>query len=84
MVLPARDVASRASALAPGNSLVRVCSSALEAASDADVLVVMTPWKEFASVPLDRLATRYVLDPYGILDGERCRTLGLQYARLGS
>jgi len=63
---------------------VRVCSSALEAASDADVLVVMTPWKEFASVPLDRLATRYVLDPYGILDGERCRTLGLQYARLGS
>jgi UDPglucose 6-dehydrogenase len=63
---------------------VRICSSALEAARGAHVLIVMTPWKEFASVPLDQLATRHVLDPYGILDGNCCRELGLQYARLGS
>jgi len=63
---------------------VRVCSSALEAARGADVLIVMTPWKEFASVPLDGLTTPHVLDPYGVLDGNRCRELGLQYARLGA
>ena len=63
---------------------VRVCSSALEAERGCDVLVVMTPWKEFASVSLDQLTTRHVLDPYGILDGDRCRELGLEYARLGS
>ena len=63
---------------------VSVRSSALEAAHGADVLVVMTPWKEFASAPLDQLTTRHVLDPYGILDGNRCRKLGFQYARLGS
>ncbi len=63
---------------------VSVCASALDAANGASVLVVMTPWKEFASVPLDQLATRYVLDPYGILNGGRCRELGIQYARLGS
>lgn len=61
---------------------VRVCSSALEAVKGADVLVVMTPWKEFASVPLS--GPPVILDPYSILDGDRLRPLGLQYARLGS
>jgi len=63
---------------------VCVCSSALDAAYGANVLVVMTPWKEFASISLDQLPTRYVIDPYGILDGDRCRELGIQYARIGS
>jgi UDPglucose 6-dehydrogenase len=66
---------------------VRVCASALEAVRGAAALVVMTPWKEFAAVPLDQVAAamsgRHVLDPYGILDGNRCRELALQYARLG-
>jgi UDPglucose 6-dehydrogenase len=73
---------------AAGFPRVRVCSSALDAVRGAAALVVMTPWKEFASVPMDQAAAamqgRHVLDPYGILDGNRCRKLGLKYARLGS
>jgi len=67
---------------------VRVCESALDAVRGAAALVVMTPWKEFAGVPMDRAAAairgRHVLDPYGVLDGNLCRELGLEYARLGS
>jgi UDPglucose 6-dehydrogenase len=67
---------------------VRVCGSALEAAEGALALVVMTPWKEFARQPLDRvrdaLSGKHVLDPYGILDGGQCCQVGLRYARLGA
>jgi len=67
---------------------VRVCASALDAVRGAAALVVMTPWKEFVGVPMDQAAAamrdRHVLDPYGVLDGNLCRELGLEYARLGS
>jgi UDPglucose 6-dehydrogenase len=67
---------------------VRVCDSALDAARDCDVLAVMTPWKEFSTVPLEQVQAamrgRIVLDPYGVVDRERCLQLGLAYHRLGS
>jgi UDPglucose 6-dehydrogenase len=62
---------------------VRLSNSALEAARGADALVVMTPWKEFSSVPLESVP-KIVIDPYAVLDGARCRELGLQYSRLGN
>jgi len=68
--------------------LVRFCDSPLSAAKGAQALVVMTPWKEFASVSmesvLDAMPGRDILDPYRILDGGRCRDLGFRYHCLGS
>ena len=67
---------------------VGVCSSALDAALGTDALVVMTPWKEFARVNLQALRRAMggdkILDPYGVLDGQRCRELGFDYRQLGA
>ena len=66
---------------------VIVCDSALAALKDADMLVIMTPWKEFAEVPLTEVKPlmrgSHLLDPFGALDGEACRRLGFDYHRLG-
>ena len=62
-------------------------ATALEACKGADALVIMTPWKEFREIDpgavADILAGKTVIDPYGVFDGARCRTLGLRYHRLG-
>jgi UDPglucose 6-dehydrogenase len=67
---------------------VAICSSALDAAQGADALLVMTPWREFARVDLKALRTAtggdQILDPYGVLDGQRCRELGFDYHQLGA
>ena len=59
----------------------------LEACEGADVLVVMTPWKQFSAlVPAEiakRMRGKVVLDPYAVLDGAACRKAGLQYHTLG-
>jgi len=72
----------------PGDNMaVRTCDSPVEAASGADALAVMTPWSEFTRVPLEHVRAvmrgSLILDPYGILDEKRCRSLGLDYHRLG-
>jgi UDPglucose 6-dehydrogenase len=68
--------------------LVRLCESPLGAVRGAQALVVMTPWKEFASVSIeslrDAMPGRKILDPYRTLDGERCRELGFEYHCLGA
>jgi len=73
---------------AGGFAHVAVCSSALDAARGTGALVVMTPWKEFAGVDLEALRRvmggNNILDPYGVLDGRRCRELGFDYHRLGA
>ena len=63
--------------------------SVLDACRGADALVIMTPWKEFSSVPLARLKealkpSSVVVDPFGVLDRKECAKLGLRYFRLGS
>ena len=59
----------------------------LDACRDADALVVMTPWPEFAKLAPPALAAALkghtVIDPYGILDGHGCEQTGLSYYRLG-
>jgi len=63
------------------------CGSALDAASRADALVVMTPWPAFRELePSELLRTmkgRTVIDPYGILDGSALSAAGFNYVRLG-
>jgi len=67
---------------------VRNCGSPLEAVHDADVLVIMTPWKQFSEVsPADvrsGMRGHHVMDPFAVLDESACRHAGLEYRRLGA
>jgi UDPglucose 6-dehydrogenase len=62
--------------------------SALEAVRGADVLLIMTPWREFSEAPLPELQElmrgAYLLDPFGVLDRDACLDLGFIYRRLGA
>jgi UDPglucose 6-dehydrogenase len=67
---------------------VRQCTGMEEAVQGADVLLVMTPWREFATAQLDvllpRMRGRVVVDPYGVLPDNRCQQLGYEYQRMGA
>ena len=62
--------------------------SALEACRGADALAIMTPWREFSSVDLGQvrelMAGRIVVDPFRVLDGDKCSSLGFAHFKLGS
>ncbi|GIW78853.1 MAG: UDP-glucose 6-dehydrogenase [Gemmatales bacterium] len=62
--------------------------SALEACRGADVLVVMTPWKEFFTIdPCDianALRGRVIIDPLACIQSHAWRDLGVSYHRLGT
>ena len=61
--------------------------SELEACEGADVLVIMTPWQQFARLDPNKIARclrgNIVLDPYAILNVTACRVAGLNYLTLG-
>lgn len=73
-----------AAAAGPG---VHAAGSALEAATGADALVVMTPWAEFATLEpkalAGRMAGKTVIDPYRVFDAKAVAAAGLRYAALG-
>jgi len=52
---------------------VRTCATPLEAAADADVLAVLTPWPMYRNIPaesvLDCMRGGGVIDPFSILKG---------------
>lgn len=54
---------------------------------EADALLILTPWREFAAHDPARLRAalrgNVVLDPYGLLDPAACRAAGLRHFRLG-
>jgi UDPglucose 6-dehydrogenase len=62
-------------------------TSELDACAGADVLVIMTPWAQFARVLPAAVAAalrgKTVLDPYRVLDAASCRAAGLRYLTLG-
>jgi UDPglucose 6-dehydrogenase len=66
---------------------VFVASSALEAAEDADVLCVMTPWSTFAQLSLADLARsmrgRVLIDPFAVFDRDAARAAGFECLTLG-
>jgi UDPglucose 6-dehydrogenase len=67
-------------------NIIRVSSISL-ALEKADVLLVMTPWSEFASITSKDLEGsmkgRIVIDPYQVLDGKELVNSGFIYATLG-
>jgi predicted dinucleotide-binding enzyme len=65
-----------------------MCDSAPEAVKDADVVALMTPWKELADLDpallRERMRGRFVLDPYGAWKESVGRSPGFSYHCLGS
>lgn len=63
------------------------CASALDAATSADVIAIMTPWPAFRELSAAELAARLagkaVVDPYRVLDGAAVARAGLDYFTLG-
>ncbi len=63
-------------------------ADALEACRGADALVVMAPWPEFSTVTpaqiREQMRGRLLIDPFGMVDGERWTALGGRYLRLGA
>lgn len=66
---------------------LELANSALEAASDSDVLIVMTPWDEFEKISFERIAQEFkgktVIDPFGVFAKEASDSKELSYFRLG-
>jgi UDPglucose 6-dehydrogenase len=64
-----------------------LCGAAVDAAVDADVVVVLTEWPEFIEIDLVKMASvmrgRSVVDCRNLLDGDRCRAAGLTYEGVG-
>jgi UDPglucose 6-dehydrogenase len=59
----------------------------LEAAQDADALMILTPWPQYRAIAVRDIAQslrgRIVLDPYGVLDADAAMAAGLRYYTLG-
>lgn len=66
---------------------VSVTGTAMEALEGADCLFILTPWDEFHVKELEDMVNimqgKVIVDPFGCLDGERCRSLGVSYHSLG-
>jgi len=74
-------------ARAAGHPRATGCATALEAATGADALAIMTPWPAYREVsPSDLrrvMRGRVILDPYRVLDGAAARAAGFDYFALG-
>jgi UDPglucose 6-dehydrogenase len=70
--------------LVPNLTLHRDATAAL---AEADVLAIMTPWREFADITPATIAARMkgklVVDPFGILGRAACAAAGLRHLQIG-
>lgn len=66
---------------------LRVVDSALEAAKDADLLVIATEWNEFKTLDLagmkQAMQSPVIIDLRNLLDPDHCRELGFRYVGIG-
>ena len=66
---------------------ITLCDDPYEACTDADAIVVLTEWPEFALLDPVRLATivadRNILDARNLLDAEAFRSAGFVYDGVG-
>ena len=71
----------------PLASKVKLANSPIEAASDAEALIVATEWNEFATVDLSELRkamrTPLIFDGRNLLDAEAVASHGFQYRGIG-
>jgi UDPglucose 6-dehydrogenase len=61
--------------------------NALHAVKELDALLILTPWPEFKSIPVEEIKKamkgKLVIDPYGMLPESDCTEAGLIVHRLG-
>jgi UDPglucose 6-dehydrogenase len=71
----------------PPSSQMRYANSAEEAAKDADALLILTDWREFANMDLDKLHSlmRYpiVIDGRNMYDPQKMMNNGFTYLSIG-
>src|SRR5437870_2962812 len=83
----AYDPAAAERARAQLNSNVEFVNSAYEAAADADALLILTEWEEFATLDLDRLHKQLkypiVIDGRNLYDPELMAARGFTYYSVG-
>lgn len=74
-------------ASAAAHPRMTACASALEAATGADALVIMTPWPAFRELQPEALVNmmrgRIIVDPYRVLDAGAVAAAGADYLTLG-
>lgn len=62
-------------------------AGAMEAIQDADVVCIMTPWREFKNLlPSDivqRMRGRWLIDPYRVVGDKAAKAAGLRHVTLG-
>jgi UDPglucose 6-dehydrogenase len=77
----------RAEAELPPSAQMRYAESAIDAAHDADALLILTDWKEFAHIDLDALhaSLRYpiVIDGRNLYDPKKMLDHGFTYLSIG-
>lgn len=80
-------VATRNAMSALGQAGISFCTTAYEAASAADVLVIATEWNEFRNIDLSKVKSLMkqpiILDSRNIFDPERVRNMGFTYSSTG-
>ena len=78
---------SRAEAELPASATLRYCTSAYDAATDADALLILTDWQEFSTLDLPRLnqTLRYpiVIDGRNLYDPHVMQAHGFTYLSVG-
>lgn len=66
---------------------VQYCGSALEAAADADAVVLVTEWQEFSDINLPDLALQMarpvLVDGRNLFDPQKAREAGFEYTGIG-
>lgn len=66
---------------------IRLCSTAVDASTGADVLALLTEWPAFTTVALDRVGEamrqRQIVDGRNLLDPALCRQAGFSYRGVG-
>jgi UDPglucose 6-dehydrogenase len=81
--LPVRVYDPAVSADPSWHAGLEAASDALDACRDADAVVIMTPWREFAALDPQALAGhmrgKVIIDPYGVLDPGPVRRAGLAH-----
>ena len=77
----------RAQAELPGSAVLHYCTSAYDAAADADALLILTDWQEFGTLDLPRLnkTLRYpiVIDGRNLYDPQVMQQHGFTYLSVG-
>lgn len=63
------------------------CESALSVFNQSNILIFMTPWKEFKDLNVEDVTAGFkgnkIIDPYGLIDIDSCDMQGINHFKLG-